>query len=259
MNETKALLRMNIPEYARFEQRISDLHQFDSHKKIYSADLYTVYLMKPWFLSRVKQLNPFNSEKLIWIDFGVIRDKGGVPASDFYNKTWPGHEQQRTLLAPNEDRATFGGVGGTLYPTESFCKFRRILGDGQSTAVEKATTLGFDYEKNARENMCTFMSIYRNNTQRNWLIAGALIGTSLSGIDKWSKVYYDYLDQVLDCDAKIHGMTLMDQHIMGSLACFRPDLVEVVDPPKFCCHKQIFRVWSFLLLYWSSTPLPSEP
>ena len=51
----------------------------DFHKNIHSSDLYIIWAEKVKFVMRAIELNPFNTNKFIWCDIGVVRHPEYLP------------------------------------------------------------------------------------------------------------------------------------------------------------------------------------
>ena len=94
-------------------------HNLDHHKSIHSPELYIIWAEKVKFVMRAIELNPFNSQKFVWCDIGVVREP------QFLNifKNFPKGEKivenkmNFLLLNPftNEDKIETNNIKGPIY------------------------------------------------------------------------------------------------------------------------------------------------
>ena len=77
--------------------------ELDGEKAIHSPELYAVWNLKTYLLTKIAQRNPFKSEFFIYTDSGAWRDK------QFSN--WPDENIVQTVANKLGDRILYGQVG----------------------------------------------------------------------------------------------------------------------------------------------------
>jgi hypothetical protein len=92
----------------------------------------------------------------------------------------------------------------------------------------------------------------------NYWIAGALFGGDARAMVEYDAVYMRELGRYLEAGRAKRDVALIDQHLMGAVACARPDLVQVLRPPEYCCAKRVARKWFFMYMYLRSGEYPAS-
>ena len=77
----KTPLKINfiITEFSNLEMqkyiKIFEENYLIDEEKIHSPELYLLWSMKPLFMKKAIELNPFNSSYMLWCDIGAVRDR----------------------------------------------------------------------------------------------------------------------------------------------------------------------------------------
>jgi hypothetical protein len=232
----------NLTTWKNHYNRISQLMPLDPEVRSfkYSAALFTLYHAKTELVAMAIELNPFQSQKFLWIDLGSLRDWGGINVKE-YQMDWPKPSLMYRL--GDEGRVILQGVGGAVIP----CSSARIINPQEP------------YNPPLIENIkyTDPLQVPGPVNPGIWFIAGSLFGGDLKSLLKFHQVYSSTLSHYLQ--QEISRYDLIDQHLMGAIACTRSDLVSIVRPPPKCCIQRVNRKWFFLYMYLGKETFPEEP
>ncbi|KAH9257628.1 hypothetical protein BASA82_000687 [Batrachochytrium salamandrivorans] len=227
--------------YQRHFERMQVLFKRDSEGmgNKYSALLFTIYHVKPELMNRAAELDYFHTDKYIYMDVGAIRDWGGIVAADYVDKRYPAPD--REWLIGREDRVQLQGTA----TFKSACEANVRWVEAESPNQVK------DVANNKHPD-----AILVEPTVVHWWIAGSIFSGNKVALTKYAKAYYVELQRYLDADYQKYS--LIDQFLMGAMAC-RYDFVEVVRPPRKCCEARVNRQWFFLLMFYKNATYPQTP
>lgn len=206
--------------------------------KKYSNWLFTVYHAKPELMARAARLDYFGTDKYLYMDVGAVRDWGGIHASDYVNKQFPSPE--REWLIGREDRVQMQSVAAS----HSTCEEHVRWVDAEAPELATSPT---------RKSL-DVVSV--RAVALNWWIAGGLFSGNKRALEAYNDVYTRELGRYLA--ANLTKYSLIDQFMMGAIAC-TSDLVEVVRTPRACCAKRGNRKWFFMLLFYKDATFPQTP
>lgn len=192
----------------------------------YSGLLFIIYHAKPEMMSLAYQLNPFKTEKFLWMDVGCVRNWAGIEAADYRGKPFP--RPDREYLLGRDGRILMQGVAGTQGPCPK--EIRWVDPENVDSVKDPTDKLSDPLDARIQPN--------------NWWIAGALWGGRGEDLIPYEMLYRKHLRRYLERD--LNQYALIDQYIMGALAC-HTNKVEVVRPPLFCCVDRTNRkcLWLF--------------
>lgn len=203
MNATKRFMAKLRSKYTLDKSHLDNI--------FYTPELFMLYLLKPEFIALVSALNPFNAQRFVYLDIGAIR----VPRPDIEHKPWPSLRMQSYL--GRDGRIMMQSPAGAKSP----CLDIRIM---QGCCLQPSDA----YSPRAINVSDPMDFPGKGEVINTDFIAGAIFGGTPTEIAKYESLYYGFLDRYL---AKKTGpLYLIDQHIMGALACAHPDLIEVVIP-----------------------------
>lgn len=121
--------------------------ELDREKEIHSPELYAVWNLKHYFLYKIAQKNPYNSEFFIFTDSGAWRGK------ELSN--WPDIEISKTIANTIGDRILYGQVGEPNIP---FYSMERDIIQGNDILAREE----FRPEKNSMQNIKYYASFVRS-------------------------------------------------------------------------------------------------
>lgn len=221
-------------------KRISDLlsKDFEGISQGYSGLLFTIYHCKAEMMAKASHLNPFKTEKFLWMDMGAIRNWGGISAKDYVHTFFP--RPDREYLLGRDNKVLFQGVAGFSGPCSNNVRWV----NAENPNIVKDPTNKVSDPLNVKP------------TPLNWWIAGSIFGGTGKSLQEYEKIYALHLQRYLE--ANFETYSLIDQYLMGALAC-HSTLIEVVNPPLSCCVDRVNRKWFFLLLFLKDESYPQKP
>ena len=202
------------------------------------GELLMIWNAKPEMMRIAAQMNVFNTEKFLWMDLGCVRTWGGIKREDFYQKRFPAPQQEQYL--GRDGKILLGNVAGHDGPCKDNVRWVPAFGDRKP--VEPASKLPDALQTTAEPF--------------HWWIAGAIWGGRGKDLAAYERLYRVTLKRYLDAD--LDKYSLIDQYLMGALAC-SSSMVEVAQAPRECCVDRVNRKWFYLLLFFSDKPIPLEP
>ena len=233
------VIRMGLRDLKIFKTYLADikaLHGKDPERHLYSAELYALYHAKAEIMRAAAELNPFSTTKMLWVDFGSMRDWGGIEAKDYRNYEWPA--PARRHLLGEKGHVLIQGTGG-IRPQ---CQVNWVNADPASPGPV---------------DLPVFKDSSAVPETTNYWVAGALFGGDVDALVTYERVYDDALKRYMESGRAKPSVTLIDQHLMGAIACERTDLVHVLRPPRACCEKRTARKWFFMYMYLRSGDYPA--
>lgn len=242
-SELTHIVSLSISDFAVARdhlQKITQLVERDMEAKAfkYSGLLFTVYHAKPEMMQRAVELNPFNTEKFLYMDVGAVRDWGGIEAKNYIDAKFP--SAARESFIGRDNKIQLQAVAGYNGPCEQHVRWV----DGEHPNKVSMPQSKVDDVLKVKA------------TPVDWWIAGSIFGGSKQALQEYSKLYYHALKRYLDAD--LPKYSLIDQYLMGALAC-TSDLIEVVKPPLKCCVDRVNRKWGYMLLFLRNDTVPQMP
>ena len=228
--------------YIRFRDRIARRMDREAQRTIHTPDLLLVWLTKVELTELASRVNPFKSERFIWLDFGVLRDD---VQQRHKRTTWPDPELLRARIGVVPGRVTMMGIG--LPPPCGGTDLNWLAPDTRLPLLtELATRPRFT-------NVLHVPERYGDCDPVGCFIAGGLWGGERFGIARLRQAFYDAVEDYLADERDTYN--LADQHIFMSLYCTRPDLIEAVKAPiPLGFHANWFFMFDYL-----ATQRPSPP
>lgn len=205
----------------------------------YSGMLFAIYHAKPEMMAKAVELNPFHTDKFLWMDVGSIRDWGGIDKRDYIGKKFPRPEREHLL--GRDGRILMQGVAGNSNPCADSTRY-----------VDAENPYATTSPKIRRVTDPIEVPIQPNA----WWIAGSMFGGRGIDLLKYRELYEYHLTRYLESERKEYA--LIDQYLMGALACYS-DTIEVVRPPVPCCAERVNRKWFFMLMYLTWDKYPQQP
>lgn len=237
------IITMSIRDFkiaSKHLDRTNELISRDSEasKYGYSGLLFIIYHCKPEMMAIAARNNPFNTSKFLYMDIGCIRNWGGIDSSDYQDKVFP--RPHRRWLVGRDNRILMQGVAGNV----ASCPDNVRWVDPENPLATKDPDVKYDDPIEVPE------------TPVSWWIGGAIFGGRGEDLLKYEELYALHLQRYLAHDKA--RMSLIDQYLMGALAC-HSNMVEVVQPPHKCCVDRVNRKWFFMLKFLMDEEYPQQP
>lgn len=180
--------------------------------KYYAPELFVADILKPEILSFVANLNPFGSQKFVYLDIDATRSWPG----QLDHKPWPSSGMEFYLA---RDRRIMMQAPSQV---QSPCLNIRLISHHDLQPSNY-------YSPNAVNVSNALDFPPKGQIIDSDFIAGTIFGGKLNEIVKYERLFYELLDQYLKSNQKTWYFN--DWHFMGALACTHPELIEVIVPP----------------------------
>lgn len=198
---------------------IQDKLHMDIERYVNNPELYALWYAKPEMVSRAVKLNPFGTQKYMWIDIGCIRD------GPLKSNNWPSKARERFL--GYKKTILLQGTGGQ----SDICRninsrhgmYRtRIPTDDNLPEITDVTQLD---EYKARVS-----------------IAGSMFGGDSEVLLWFAEIYFKEIGNYLN--AKKQTVLMSDQFLSYAVACKYNQSIEVIIPDNS-------NTWNYLHDYLS--------
>jgi len=233
---------MDLDVTKKHLKRIAELVPNDPEARAYgySAELFTIYHAKPEMMRIAAEMNPFNTERFLWMDVGAVRDWGGIDAAEYRFTQFP--NPSREHLIGRDGRIVMGAVAGR-----------------NGTCPDNVRWVDAEHPEatNGQSRLQKVRDPLEVPPERDWWIAGAIWGGHKDSLREYESLYRHHLARYL-ARSDESKFALIDQYLMGALAC-HSDLIEVVRPPLACCVDRVNRKWFFMLMYLKDQSYPRAP
>ena len=211
--------------HRRFFDAIAARMDRELQKDIHTPDMLVVWHSKVELVDLVARLNPFHSDRFIWLDFASLR---GAELDRHRAQVWPDPHLVRQRLGSTSGRITMMGLRN-YYPPCGGNHLAWFAQDGREKRLG-AGGLPTPPPEPHFENLLHVPEFWKGICHVvGCFLVGGLWGGEPLGVSRLRVAYYDALDEYIRDDRADYDFA--DQHVFLSLFCTRPDLIEVIDPP----------------------------